>query len=232
MLTAPRLRRWMSDSLRPKILQAYADKTGAVVAGLAESACVIAGAGARERQECVAFAQRFGVAFQIIDDILDFDAGAKLRGRFGEDLAGGKLTYVIVSALERLSARTAVHCLRCSARRTEQPCTAPSRRASIWSAPPEHSSRAGRKRRRCWTRPGIGWRSACRRRNPASCCAPCARVCSRPEPGAGARLDSMMTFLSDYPYLVSNLRAFHVFSFCWPLYAAYLFDARLRGQQA
>ena len=104
-LTAPRLRRWMNDSLRPKILQAYADKTGAIVAGLAESACVIAGAGSRERRACTAFARKFGVAFQIIDDILDFDGRAKLRGRVSEDLAGAKPTYVIVSALERLSAR-------------------------------------------------------------------------------------------------------------------------------
>jgi geranylgeranyl diphosphate synthase type I len=142
MLTAPRVRQWMGDSLRPKILQAYADKTGAVVMGLAESACVIARSSARERRECVAFARRFGVAFQIIDDILDFDGCAKQRGRSGEDLAEGKLTYVLVSALERLP-EPGRRALLATGREPGRQ----SRQASTWFAPPERSMRAGKRPR-------------------------------------------------------------------------------------
>ena len=47
-------------------------------------------------------ARRLGVAFQILNDIRDLDDDRNDR-RCGEDLSAGKLTYVIVRALERLS---------------------------------------------------------------------------------------------------------------------------------
>jgi len=92
--------RWMHDSLAPKILQAYADKTAALVEGTAEAACVLANADAATRAACVDFARSFGVAFQITDDVLDYTDD---REQIGADLTEGKLTYVVIRALESLA---------------------------------------------------------------------------------------------------------------------------------
>jgi len=99
------LDRWLADSLAPQILQAYADKTATPVEGMAETACVLADADAATRDACVAFARAFGVAFQIVDDVLDFSDARHRAGTGGKDLAEGKLTYVLFRALEALRGR-------------------------------------------------------------------------------------------------------------------------------
>jgi len=103
-LTSEQLDAWARDSLGPKILQSYAHKTAALVAGMAETACVIAKADAATRAACVEFARSFGVAFQIVDDILDFSRARREAGTGGRDLAEGKLTYIVARTLERLPA--------------------------------------------------------------------------------------------------------------------------------
>ncbi|MGA2262294.1 MAG: polyprenyl synthetase family protein [Acidobacteriota bacterium] len=101
-LTQRRLRQWMNDSLASKILQTYGYKTGAIVEGLAEFACVLAKADEGTSRVCRSFARVFGAAFQIVDDVLGFAGAAKLNKRSGEDLANGKITFPIFRALERL----------------------------------------------------------------------------------------------------------------------------------
>lgn len=101
-LTAASLGRWLGPDTTDRVLQAYADKTAAIVEGLAASACVIAGVDAATRDACTAFARAFGVAFQIVDDVLDFSDAPHRRRPPGQDLAEGKLTYVILEALRRL----------------------------------------------------------------------------------------------------------------------------------
>jgi len=93
---------WLNDSIGPKILQMYALKTAAQVEGIAETAAVIAKAGPALRRACVDFARALGVAFQIVDDIHAFSRSGKWRKTSGEDVIGGKLTYVLVKALETL----------------------------------------------------------------------------------------------------------------------------------
>jgi len=102
-MTPGNLTNWMNNSLGPKILQAYAYKTAALVQGGAEAACVIAKSDIATRRACARFARTFGVAFQIVDDVLDFSNSPRRRRPRGKDLAEGKLTYVICRALERLS---------------------------------------------------------------------------------------------------------------------------------
>ena len=96
------LETWSGDSLGAKILESYAQKTSALVMGIAETACVIAGVAGPLRRECIAFARDFGVAFQIVDDVLNFSAPDRLRKKEGEDLARGKMTFVIHRALQQL----------------------------------------------------------------------------------------------------------------------------------
>lgn len=104
-LSLDALRRWLADSMAPQILQAYADKTGTATEGMAETACVIAGADTPTRDACRAFARAFGVAFQIVDDVLDFSDARYRAGTGGKDLAEGKMTYAIFRALGALGGR-------------------------------------------------------------------------------------------------------------------------------
>lgn len=101
-LTPDRLRDWLNDSLGPKLIQLYNQKTASAVEGLAECACVIAGADAATRQACAEFGRTVGVAFQIVDDIVDFSTERINQGCAGRDLSEGKLTYVIFRALASL----------------------------------------------------------------------------------------------------------------------------------
>lgn len=101
-LNVKNLRRWMKDSLGPKILQMYAYKTAAPIEGLAENACVIARSDRETKEACVFFSRALGVAFQIVDDVDDFEDPPNGKTLLGEDLASGKLTYVIFHALKGL----------------------------------------------------------------------------------------------------------------------------------
>jgi geranylgeranyl diphosphate synthase type 3/geranylgeranyl diphosphate synthase type I len=96
---------WLEDKLPEKILQMYHYKTGAAVEGLAEIACIIAEADAAVTEACKDFGRSFSVAFQIMDDIHNFSDLAEWTKRCAEDLAEGKLTYVMVNALRMLEER-------------------------------------------------------------------------------------------------------------------------------
>jgi geranylgeranyl pyrophosphate synthase/predicted secreted hydrolase len=101
-LSPDRLATWMADSIGPKILQAYALKTAALVEGMAEAAALLAGAGQDVRRAVLAFARSLGMAFQLIDDVKNFTCAPGWGKQRGEDLRNGKLTYVILRALEKL----------------------------------------------------------------------------------------------------------------------------------
>jgi geranylgeranyl diphosphate synthase type I len=104
-LTEDRLRDWMNDSMGDKIRQMYILKTAGPVEGLAEVAALIAGVKQRTRNSAMAFARAFGLAYQMIDDINNFSASPRWGKQRGEDLAGGKVTYLIFHALRLLPAR-------------------------------------------------------------------------------------------------------------------------------
>ena len=101
-LNVERLNEWMGDSLGPKILELYTQKTASVVEGAAEIVCILARSGAATREACVEFGRALGIAFQIVDDILDFSPARIARGQGGCDLREGKLSYVIFRALQEL----------------------------------------------------------------------------------------------------------------------------------
>jgi len=62
------------------------------------------GSAAPVRAACADFGRALGVAFQLVDDILDFSEARFRQGRGAEDLRAGKLSYAAVRALERLDA--------------------------------------------------------------------------------------------------------------------------------
>ncbi|MCX6969812.1 MAG: polyprenyl synthetase family protein [Verrucomicrobia bacterium] len=105
-LTAGRLRDWIADDMESKILLLYRQKTAAVVESAAECACIIASARLPLRSACVGFARTLGIAFQIVNDIVDFSENRGRNGGGGSDLREGKVTYVVLRALERLPGRS------------------------------------------------------------------------------------------------------------------------------
>lgn len=89
----------------------HARKTGALIVASAVGGAVMAGAGARLLQAIEQYARQIGLAFQIVDDILDVEgASANLGKTAGKDAAAGKPTYPSVYGIEQ-SRRRAAACL-------------------------------------------------------------------------------------------------------------------------
>lgn len=84
------------------ILEMYRMKTGALLEFCCKAGCIAAGADARAQMVAGTFGQRFGLAFQIIDDILDITADEKLLGKpVGSDAASGKTTLAGLVGIEK-----------------------------------------------------------------------------------------------------------------------------------
>lgn len=78
------------------------NKTAQLFAGATESAAILAGAEASTRQRCRNYGMHLGLAFQLIDDYLDYAGNADALGKnVGDDLSEGKLTLPIIEALSR-----------------------------------------------------------------------------------------------------------------------------------
>lgn len=92
----------------PVILEMYRMKTGALLEFSCRAGCITAGAGADKQLAAGSFGQRLGLAFQIVDDILDITADEKILGKpVGSDIAEGKYTYVAAVGIEKARERAA-----------------------------------------------------------------------------------------------------------------------------
>lgn len=75
-------------------------KTAALFEAACEAAAVLAGANATTRQAAHKFGQHLGMAFQLIDDALDYSGDAAALGKnLGDDLAEGKPTLPLIHAM-------------------------------------------------------------------------------------------------------------------------------------
>lgn len=87
------------------LLEMYRMKTGALLDFCCRAGCIAAGAGADKQLAASEYAQKLGLAFQIIDDILDVTADEKLLGKpVGSDADSGKHTYVAAVGIENARA--------------------------------------------------------------------------------------------------------------------------------
>jgi geranylgeranyl diphosphate synthase, type II len=85
-------------------------KTGALIRGCALAGAILAGASPSEESAIDAYGQALGLAFQIVDDILDVEgASADLGKTAGKDAAAGKPTYPALFGLAE-SRRLAADC--------------------------------------------------------------------------------------------------------------------------
>ena len=81
-------------------------KTGALIAVSLEMGALIAGAGPEKLKSVTQYGKHLGLAFQIVDDLLDFRGSqAKMGKRAGRDAELGKLTYPAVLGEEKSELR-------------------------------------------------------------------------------------------------------------------------------
>jgi geranylgeranyl pyrophosphate synthase len=86
----------------------HARKTGALIRAAVAAGAVMAGAGDRLTAALERYATEIGLAFQIVDDILDVEGAAATLGKTaGKDAAAGKPTYPALFGLEPARAMAA-----------------------------------------------------------------------------------------------------------------------------
>jgi geranylgeranyl diphosphate synthase, type II len=80
----------------------HARKTGALIRASVSAGAVMAGASEAQRAAIERFGTELGLAFQIVDDILDVEGAAEQLGKTaGKDAAAGKPTYPALFGLEQ-----------------------------------------------------------------------------------------------------------------------------------
>ena len=77
-------------------------KTAKLFEASARLAALLAGSPLMIEQSCADYGQALGTAFQVIDDVLDYDGDAQIMGKnLGDDLREGKATLPLIIAMQR-----------------------------------------------------------------------------------------------------------------------------------
>ncbi len=80
-------------------------KTAKLFEASARLAALLAQASPEVEQACADYGQALGTAFQVIDDVLDYDGDASEMGKnLGDDLREGKATLPLIVAMQRATA--------------------------------------------------------------------------------------------------------------------------------
>ncbi|QIL83944.1 octaprenyl diphosphate synthase [Diaphorobacter sp. HDW4A] len=83
-------------------LNVIRSKTAKLFEASARLAPVLAGSSPNVEKACAAYGQAIGTAFQVIDDVLDYDGDAAEMGKnLGDDLREGKVTLPLIIAMQR-----------------------------------------------------------------------------------------------------------------------------------
>lgn len=83
-------------------LRVIRSKTAKLFEASARLAALLAKAPADVEQACATYGQALGTAFQVIDDVLDYDGDAMEMGKnLGDDLREGKATLPLIIAMQR-----------------------------------------------------------------------------------------------------------------------------------
>ena len=87
-------------------LRVIRSKTAKLFEASARLGAVLAGGGSTVEQCCADYGQAIGTAFQVIDDLLDYDGDAGEMGKnLGDDLREGKATLPLIAAMQRADAQ-------------------------------------------------------------------------------------------------------------------------------
>jgi octaprenyl-diphosphate synthase len=88
-------------------LEVIRAKTAKLFAAAAEIGAVVADRPAAERRALEAFGHNFGMAFQLIDDVLDYSAQQATLGKtVGDDFREGKITLPVIIAYRAADAES------------------------------------------------------------------------------------------------------------------------------
>ncbi|MBL0422849.1 polyprenyl synthetase family protein [Ramlibacter sp. AW1] len=83
-------------------LRVIRSKTAKLFEASTRLAAVLAGSTPEVEQACAEYGQALGTAFQVIDDVLDYDGDATEMGKnLGDDLREGKATLPLIAAMHR-----------------------------------------------------------------------------------------------------------------------------------
>lgn len=85
-----------------RLVYIHEHKTGALIAGAVTSGALLGGASQGQLEALRRYGQAIGLAFQVVDDILDMTATAEQLGKSpGKDAAANKMTYPRVMGLDK-----------------------------------------------------------------------------------------------------------------------------------
>lgn len=91
------------DLSEDEYLAIIADKTASLFNVACEIGPILGGRGKRERRRFAQFGEKVGVAFQIVDDLLDFVGDATVTGKKpGNDVLTGKVTLPLICSLRKV----------------------------------------------------------------------------------------------------------------------------------
>ena len=83
-------------------IEMYRLKTGALIKAAAQIGSILAGCSDEEETLAIHYAESLGIAFQIIDDILDYEGDAEALGKpVGSDEKNSKKTFVSIYGIEK-----------------------------------------------------------------------------------------------------------------------------------
>ena len=83
-------------------LRVIRSKTAKLFEASTRLAAVLAGCPTEIEEACAQYGQALGTAFQVIDDVLDYDGSADEMGKnLGDDLLEGKATLPLIAAMQR-----------------------------------------------------------------------------------------------------------------------------------
>jgi octaprenyl-diphosphate synthase len=83
-------------------LRVIRSKTAKLFEASSRLAAILAGAGSDKEETCAIYGQALGTAFQVIDDVLDYEGDSAEMGKnLGDDLREGKVTLPLISAMQR-----------------------------------------------------------------------------------------------------------------------------------
>jgi len=83
-------------------LEVIRSKTAKLFEASARLSAILAGSSPQLEQACADYGQALGTAFQVIDDVLDYDGDAQEMGKnLGDDLREGKVTLPLIIAMQR-----------------------------------------------------------------------------------------------------------------------------------
>jgi geranylgeranyl diphosphate synthase type II len=95
----------------PTVELIHVRKTGALIVAGVRAGALVGGARAAQLRALTRYAEMFGLAFQVADDILDVEAGVAVTGKVqGKDQARHKLTFPSVLGVPAAKARARELC--------------------------------------------------------------------------------------------------------------------------